>query len=209
MKKQVFFIALGVMLLLIPGALWAGHQPGVSPDTPAILVSLGQANAIPLDDSAAAAVRGQAQYVLVQTLLNIFDSGPGVQWTWNPLRYRYGNWGGYNYTNNGPPVDQMDYFFMLHDGGESNAALFVQLQSLPNTTQNPWGAIYDPSFPSTTQLGPMGHPAGQPYTVYVRGYSLVGGGLFSTSTPMVYAEYSRREAVYGVAVLNFASGLFR
>ena len=63
MKKQIFFIVLGVMLLLIPGALWAGNQPGVSQDTPAILVSLGQANAIPLDDAAAAAVRGQESSV--------------------------------------------------------------------------------------------------------------------------------------------------
>ncbi len=85
MKKQIFFIAFGVMLLLIPGALWAFNQPGVSQDTPAILASLGQANAIPLDDMTAAAVRGQAQYVLVKTLLNLFDTGAGVTWSWNPF----------------------------------------------------------------------------------------------------------------------------
>ena len=103
MKKQIFFIALGVMLLLIPGALWAGNQPIVSQDTPAILVSLGQANAIPLDDMTAAAVRGQAQYVLVKVLLNMFDTGAGVTWSWNPLAYRYGNWGGPGYSNGGEP----------------------------------------------------------------------------------------------------------
>jgi hypothetical protein len=54
MKKKIFLSLLGVMLLLIPGALWAGNQNDMSRDTPAILVSLGQANAIPLDDTAAA-----------------------------------------------------------------------------------------------------------------------------------------------------------
>jgi hypothetical protein len=197
MKKKIFFSFLGVMLLLIPGALWAGNQPGVSQDTPAILASLGQANAIPLDDAAAAAVRGQALYVLVKVFgLNMFDGGAGVQWTWNPLGYRYGNWGGPNWTAQGDPVDPMDTFFQKHDGGTLNdQGLVGALASLATTPNTTWGLIYDPS--------PW--PEGAPSNVSVFGISLIGGKVFRGWKDMPYTEYSRREAMFGMQLLNLGS----
>jgi hypothetical protein len=207
MKKQIFFSLLGVMLLLIPGALWAGNQPGVSQDTPAILVSLGQANAIPLDDSAAAAVRGQAQYVLVKVFgLNMFDYGDStVKWTWNPLGYRYGNWGGPNFSGPGDPVDPMDTCFMLHDQGKAgitaglgnnDAGLVALLTSLPKTTVPYWGGVY-----VTT--------ADVPSDVFVYGFSLIGGKIFTKPVSMPYSEYSRREAVYGTQLLILGKSILR
>lgn len=206
MKKKLFLIFLGSMLLLIPGALWAGNQIGVSPDTPAILVSLGQSYAIPLDEATTAAVRGQAQYVLVKVFgLNMFDFGDStVKWTWNPLGYRYGNWGGPGWSGNPDPstVDTMDFYFMNHDQGKAgnlallllgqpglnnDAGLLALLTSLPNTS-NGWGPIYVTN-------------ANVPHDVYVYLFSLIGGGILKTPTPMPYSEYSRREAMYGVQFL--------
>ena len=199
MKKQIFFSVLGVMLLLIPGALWAVNQPGVSQDTPAILVSLGQASAIPLDDTAAAAVRGQAQYVLVKVFgLNMFDGGAGVQWTWNPLGYRYGNWGGPNWTNQGDPVDVMDECFMKHDKKiYTDTVLLVVLNSLPKTTYDFWGDLY------------VASPAGAPENVSVFGISLIGGKVFRGWKNMPYTEYSRREAMYGMQLLILGKSILR
>ncbi len=213
MKKKIFFSLLGVMLLvLIPGALWANSQNDLSKDTPAILVSLGQANAIPLDDMATAAVRGQAQYVLVKVFgLNMFDFGRGVQWTWNPLGYRYGNWGGPGYGA-GSTVDQMDFYFSIHDGYYStpnSAAVRLQadkdlrdaLLSLPYTLDGrysgDWGQIYVTS------------PADAPESVNVFGLSLIGGKIFSGWKEMPYTEYSRREAVYGIQLMILGKSVLR
>lgn len=200
MKKKIFFSLLGVMLLLIPGALWAGNQPGVSQDTPAILVSLGQASAIPLDDAAAAAVRGQAQYVLVKVFgLNMFDGWGqhNVNWTWNPLGYRYGNYGGPNWSNfPATPVDQMDTYFMLHDQGGPTGLTDLQLvgalallATSPDPYSSYWGNIYYSPVNGAT-----------PY-VNVFGFSLIGGKIFTRVVPMAYSEYSRREAMYGMQLL--------
>lgn len=207
MKKQIFFIVLGVMLLLIPGVLWAGNQFGVSQDTPAILVSLGQANAIPLDDVATAVVRGQAQYVLVKVFgLNMFDFGAGVQWTWNPLGYRYGNWGGPNFTNQGPAVDPMDGLFEQHDKGtagnpalgiSNDAGLLGGLGLLATSHNDIWGNIY------------YSTPSGAPSNVNVFGFSLIGGKIFTRPVAMPYSEYSRREAVYGMQLLILGKSILR
>jgi hypothetical protein len=203
MKKKIFFSVLGVMLLLIPGALWAGNQSNVSQETPAILVSLGQANAIPLDDGAAAAVRGQAQYVLVKVFgLNMFDYGDStVKWTWNPLGYRYGDWGGPGFSGTYPNyTDTMDSYFMAHDRGSANtgvlsglsndAALLVLLKSLATI---PSGTIWGNIYVSTA--------SGLPSDVNVFGFSLIGGKIFPRPVSMPYEEYSRREAVYGMQLL--------
>jgi hypothetical protein len=206
MKKKIFFSLLGVMLLLIPGALWAGNQNDVSQDTPAILVSLGQANAIPLDDVAAATVRGQAQYVLVKVFgLNMFDGWgqKDISWTWNPLGYRYGNWGGPGWSGqDGGPVDTMDGYFKAHDNGvayqipgvplgtSNDAALLGLLNSLAAT---PSGTIWGNIYVSTA--------SGLPSDVNVFGFSLIGGKIFTKPIPMPYEEYSRREAVYGMQLL--------
>jgi hypothetical protein len=196
MKKQIIFLVLGVMLLLIPGALWAVNQAGVSQDTPAILVSLGQANAIPLDDAAAAAVRGQAPpplYVLVRIIgLNTYDDGPGVTWTSDPYQYRYGYYGGANYgTPGNTPVDRMDELFLAHDNNQiSNAKLLLLLALLPKTYDHNWGNIY------------ISHPDFAPDIVNVNGFSLIGGRIFRNPVPMPFSEYSRREAMYGMGILT-------
>ncbi len=222
MKRKIIFIVLGVMLLLIPGALWAVNQPGVSQDTPAILVSLGQANAIPLDDAAAAAVRGQAgtDYELVKVIgLNMLDFGSGqygkdVKWTWNPLGYRYGYWGGPGWSGSGTEyADAMDNFFRTHDlvyadPTKSTADKFAAdngllnaLQSLLPTTKVPyWGYIYISS--------PTGLPDSSS-VVNVSGLSLIGGKFFFGWKPMPYTEYSRREAVTGMQLLIAGKSILR
>ncbi|MBI4766036.1 MAG: hypothetical protein HY787_15800 [Deltaproteobacteria bacterium] len=201
MKKKIFFSLLGVMLLLIPGALWAGNQNDMPQDTPAILVSLGQSSAIPLDDATAAAVRGQAQYVLVKVIgLNTFDFGPGVHWTFNPFGYRYGNWGGPNWSGQeGGPVDSMDGLFKDHDLGASDLWLLGGLAALANDSDpfNYWGNIY------------FSTPGGAPSKVYVYGFSLIGGRIFTRPVPMAYSEYSRREAVYGMQLLILGKSILR
>jgi hypothetical protein len=231
MKKRIFFSVLGVMLLLIPGALGAFNQPGVSQDTPAILASLGQANAIPLDDLAAAAVRGQAQYVLVRVIgLNTFDGGSGVQWTLNPLGYRYGNWGGPGWSdgqNNPQVVDPsgvvvdgnfgMDACFRTHDlvyysnptaqqKSDADNALLVALNSLPKTAFQ--------SYKSSTYHYNWGDiyvttPIDAPPSVSVFGLSLIGQRIFLGWNPMPYSEYSRREAVYGMQLMILGKSILR
>jgi hypothetical protein len=207
MKKKLFFSLLGLMLLvLIPGVLWAGNQNDLAKDTPAILVSLGQANTIPLDDAAIASVRGQApEYMLVKVFgLNMFDFGADGKWTWNPLGYRYGNWGGPGWTNKGPYVDPMDFCFMLHDIGEptgfTDRELLAALSSLPElygSNWGNWGKIYVTS------------PEGVPSNVYVYGFSLIGGRIFPKPVEMPYTEYSRREAVYGMQLLILGKSILR
>ena len=104
---------------------WAADPPPAPEKMPAILASLDAGKVTVLDDKAAGAIRGQAyQYVLVRTVLNAFDFAPGIQWTLNPLAYRYGAWGGPGWTNGGdigvdthPTADRMDDLFKLHDLG--------------------------------------------------------------------------------------------
>jgi hypothetical protein len=222
MKKQLFLIGLSVMLLLIPGALWAGNQPGVSQDTPAILVSLGQTNAFPLDDSAAAAVRGQAgtDYVLVKVIgLNTLDGGAGLKWTFNPLGYRYGYWGGPGWSGSDVNLYAdgkygMDYFFMLHDTVYSNPnataadksfadnALLAALSSLPNKPGGFWpGQVY---IPDSQPIGLTPN-----LNVSVFGISLIGGKVFLGWRDMPYTEYSRREAVYGMQLMILGKSVLR
>jgi hypothetical protein len=214
MKKQIFLFVLGVMLLLIPGALWAVNQPAISQDIPAILVSLGQANAIPLDDGAAAAVRGQAgtDYVLVKVIgLNMFDYGSGVKWTLNPLGYRYGYWGGPGWSGSDVTLYAdgkygMDYFFMRHDRGQiTDRELRDNLAALPytkGTYSADWGGmIYD--------VSPAADPTPPPSSVNVYGFSLIGGKIFTRPVAMPYSEYSRREAVYGMQLLILGKSILR
>lgn len=197
MKKKTFFVVLGVMLLLIPGTLWAGNQSGGSSDTPAILKSLGQAYTSPLDDAAIAAVRGQAdpQFVLVKVIgLNTFDGWGqnNVKWTLNPLGYRYGFNGGPGWSNPGEtPVDLMDTYFLAHDSNIINDTQLVGLLGTLATTPSIWGNIY---FSDQTAYG-------APSNVNVFGFSLIGGRIFTRPVPMPYSEYSRREAVYGMQLL--------
>ena len=208
---------LGVLcvMLMFAAASWAGGQPASSGDTPVILASLDAGNATILDDSSAAAVRGgegfQYKYVLVKILgVNALDAGPGVQWTWNPLGYRYGAWGGPGWTNGGlatgdaPVADTMDSYFRLHDlaynGGQNKLAadqiLLAALLGLPNSPNAIWGPIY------------VNNPTGlNVSSVYVSGLSLVGGKIFFGWKPMPYTEYARREAVAGLGVMVLGRSL--
>jgi hypothetical protein len=192
MKRYQVCGALCAALLLVAGAAWAADQP-VSPDgTPAILASLGTGNVTVLDDHTAATVRGQGtpQYVLVKVLgLNALDYG-GVAWTWNPLGYRYGCWGGPGWSGCGDgsdPVDSMDTLFQSHDGGTiTDAGLLVRLLGL-GTSPSSWGQIYNSS---------LGLP-----DVKVSTFSLFNNRLYFGWRAMPYTEYARREAIAGMAAL--------
>lgn len=215
MKTGKFFLVLSTMcLLIIPGTAYAANQSDMAEEMPAIVAALDKTDAAVLDDAAAAAVRGTAatKYVLVKILgINAFDGGPGVVWTWNPLGYRYGSWGGPGWSaglenppsidTGVPGVDAMDNCFKVHDiaytGPGSNEdrlladkCLFGALYSLPNAFNPYWGYIYLASPTGLTTPN-----------VYVSGVSLIGGKIFFGWRGMPYTEYSRREAVAAVRVM--------
>lgn len=218
MKKYKICLMSGVMVLFFLGAAWAGGHAGVPEDVPAIMASLDKGGLTVLSDTAIAGIRGQAdpQYVLVKILgLNTFDGGRGVQWTWNPLGYRYGYWGGPEWTNGGdtsgtaPFADGengMDALFMIHDQAYINPSngptellaadkrLLEGLSALANISSY-WGTIY------------VAEPIGAPAYVAVSGVSLIGGKIFLGWRKMPYTEYSRREAMAGLGLMIFGKSV--
>lgn len=220
MKKRLFFTVVGLVLLFFGTSAWAAGAPSASPDLPPILSSLDLANVTPLDEVAIAGIRGQGSplYVLVKIPgVNALDFGYRVQWTLNPLGYRYGYWGGPDWSNGGDAVaalssgggitgvDAMDDLFKVHDWAYINpgtdtyaadVALLDGLESLPKTSVAYWGGVYSSA------------PSGAPSSVYVSGVSLVGGKLFFGWRAMPYSEYSRREAVFGMSALVLGKTLF-
>jgi len=206
------------LLLLVAGTAWAADRPASSDDTPAILASLDSGNVTILNDHAAAAIRGQGSplYVLVKILgINALDFG-GTQWTWNPLGYRYGYWGGPGWSNGGDSLDSldasyvsslpvadgnggMDALFRAHDVAYASGAnklaadslLLNGLQGLPETTGTFWGKIYTAS--------PIGLQPNSDVQVSV--LSFFNNRLFFGWHAMPYTEYSRREAVAGMQAL--------
>jgi hypothetical protein len=205
MKSQKPFYALCLTaLFLFAAGGWAADQPAESDGTPAILASLNAGNVTILDDQAAMSIRGQEyKYVLVKILgLNALDGGAGIQWTWNPLNYRYGAFGGLNWSNTGTtPADVMDAFFMAHDDAYANPlidkidadkALIAGLASLAKTYNKYWGLIYVPAITPTDLTTP---------NVQVSGISFFGNRFFFGWRSMPYTEYSRREAIAGIGVL--------
>jgi len=209
------------VLFFVAGTAWAADRPASPDGTPAILASLNADNVTILDDQAAMAIRGQNsvvqyKYVLVKILgINALDGGPGVQWTWNPLGYRYGAWGGPGWSNGGvdpltataAPADAMDALFETHDsayaGGSDKLAadktLLGGLLLLPNCPDPTWGPIYKPSS-TPTGLTPD-------LKVQVSGISLFGNGFFFGWKAMPYTEYARREAVAGMQALILGRSL--
>jgi hypothetical protein len=194
---------LAVLAFLMAATVWAADRPAASEGTPAILASLDAGKVTVLNDQAAMAVRGQGyQYVLVRTILNPLDFGPGLNWTTNILGYRYGAWGGYGWTNGGllvgteNPADPMDMLFQTHDGDLNNAALIAGLQALPNTWNPFWGEVYIPAWTATGSNVPVDAK------VWVSSISILGGKFFFGWRAMPYTEYSRREALTGMQLLG-------
>jgi hypothetical protein len=217
-KRYQFCWALCIpLLLLAAGTAWAADQPALPEGTPAILASLNPDNVTVLDDQAAMAIRGQDaqyKYVLVRILgLNTFDFG-GTQWTWNPLGYRYGAWGGPGWSNGGltsglaDPADALDTLFMSHDlayagsGSKLDAdkGLLAGLLNLPSTVSGSdpfWGQIYTAT--------PKGLPSNS--DVKVSTLSIFNNRLFFGWHAMPYTEYARRQAVAGVQALILGRSL--
>ena len=202
MKTYRVFASLLITFALLSVPAWAADPPPAAEKMPAILASLDAGKITVLDDKAAGAVRGQAyQYVLVRTVLNAFDFAPNIQWSPNPLAYRYGAWGGPGWTNGGgfgssTPADQMDALFKLHDLTQlSDADLIVALQGLVNTPNLFWGGIYVPTITAGSNL-----PAST--NVWVASGSLVGGKFYLGWRPMPFPEYARREALIGMQLLG-------
>jgi hypothetical protein len=193
------------MLFLVTLTAWAADTAASAENSPAILASLNAVNVTVLDDQAAMAIRGQGdyKYVLVKVLgLNALDGGAGVQWTWNPLDYRYGAFGGLNWSNTGvDPADVMDGYFELHDATyadptsdklAADQTLLAKLASLATKYNTFWGYIYSPAtLPTELTTG----------YVQVSGISFFGNKFFFGWRSMPYTEYSRREAMSGIAVL--------
>ena len=206
MKANKFILISCILFLFVSGTAWAGNQVDLSKNSPALLASLDKAGVVLLDDTATAAIRGQADpvlpmYVLVKILgLNTLDYGSGVNWTLNPLGYRYGYYGGYNWSNTGQkPVDCMDWLFKKHDNASlTDSQLLDKLLKL--ATFHPqysyWGNTY------------VSKPEGAPSSVKVFGVSLIGQKFFFGWRSMPYSEYSRREAVYGMQALILGKSLF-
>jgi hypothetical protein len=211
MKKHwVCGASCGVLVLICAVAALAGDHPIATDRTPAILASLDSGGATILDDQSAGTIRGQGfeyKYVLVKILgVNALDGGVGVQWTWNPLGFRYGAWGGPGWTNGGLPgpyvpqyADEMDALFMAHDIAydtgsktklEADQELVAGLSLLPNSPPGFWGAIYQTNATNVKD-----------WVVQVSGVSLIGGKTFFLWRPMPYSEYARREALAGMGVM--------
>ena len=132
MKKLHGFIALGVVLLFVSGACWASDRSDVKEAVPAILASLDQNNVTMLDEPTIKEIRGQAQYRMVKIIgINTWDYSCDweVRWTWNPFRWRYGNFGGPGYSggDGSGPVDLMDSYFETHDSTLDNEWLLGHL----------------------------------------------------------------------------------
>ena len=207
MKKSHVFIVLGVLLLLFPPTSGASDQLNVSEETPAILASLNQSDVTPLDDSAIAEIRGQSQYVMGKILgLNTWDFSLNWQVKWVvgiqniAMGWRYGNWGGPFYTDNGPPVDRLDDLFRQHDEGAlDNTLLSIKLGSLPNTFSSSWGGfIYDKNS-YNEPWGP--DPFHWFYSVYVSKISVINNPYLSFRCfwqNMPLTEYARRQAFIAV-----------
>jgi hypothetical protein len=199
MKTNRFLLISCIMFLLVCGTAWAENQVAQSGSSPAILASLDKTGVAFLDEPAAAAIRGQVSpmYVLVKVLgLNTLDYGSGVNWTLNPLGYRYGLNGGWGWSN-GSPVDAMDNFFWQHDMSGNDEQLLDNLSSLATDTSYPyWGKIY------------LSTPPDAPLWVKVFGGSLIGQKFYFGWRSMPYSEYSRREAVDGMKALIFGKTLF-
>ena len=205
MKTYKVFASLLITFAFLSIQARAADPPPAPEKLPAILASLDAGKVTVLDNKTAGAIRGQAyQYVLVRTVLNAFDFAPGIQWSLNPLAYRYGAWGGPGWTNGGgfgssAPADAMDDLFMQHDQGLPDALLILGLQNLAttSTTSDPyWGKIYVPT--SITQGS--GLPADK--YVGVASGSLVGGKFYLGWRPMPFPEYARREALIGMQLLG-------
>jgi hypothetical protein len=209
MKDYRSYAVLAAFLVILGAApVWASDPPATPKGTPAILASLDPATVTVLDDREASAIRGlgdEYRYVLVKILgLNALDFAPGIEWTWNPLGYRYGAWGGPGWTNGGrtdilvSPADPMDGLFMNHDLAVlTDQALVIGLRSLPNTSNLFWGSVY---VPGSTAITPgSGLPVSA--NVWVSGASFVGGRVFLGWRPMPFTEYARREALTGMQLL--------
>ncbi len=187
-----------VLAFLLASGAWAADQPATSGGTPAILASLDAGKITILDDQASLAIRGQAyQYVLVRTVLNLFDIGPGLNWTLNPYGYRYGAWGGPGWTAGGgdgvnAPADAMDALFKQHDEGMPDQWLIVELNKLPNELVRFWGLIYIPASITPGSGLPLYKK------VWVSSLSILGGKFFFGWRPMPFTEYSRRQALMGM-----------
>ena len=200
------FAALLVTLSAAP--VWASDPPAAPKGTPAILASLDPATVTVLNDHDARLIRGEGgeyRYVLVKILgLNALDFAPGIEWTWNPLGYRYGAWGGPGWTNGGrtdilvTPADPMDGLFMNHDLSViDDQTLVAGLINLPKVNNLFWGPVYVPSSAAITPGS--GLPVNT--SVWVSGVSFVGGKVFLGWRPMPFTEYARREAVTGMQLL--------
>lgn len=204
MKANKFILISCILFLFVSGTAWAGNQVDLSKNSPALLASLDKAGVVLLDDTAAAAIRGQADspmFVLVKVLgLNTLDYGSGVKWTLNPLGYRYGLFGGYGWTHseNTPYVDSMDELFKKHDFALLNdSQLLSALSGLTNDFSRIWGDMF---VSNASEV-----PSSQ---VKVFGVSLIGQKFFFGWRSMPYSEYSRREAVWGMKALIFGKSLF-
>lgn len=205
MKSSIQFYAVcALVLLCIPGSAWSKDPPASSGNTPAILASLDSGDIRVLDDQAAMAIRGQEyKYVLVKILgLNALDGGAGIQWTWNPADYRYGAFGGLDWSNMGSDAaDAMDTLFWKHDLAYADPTadkiaadkdLIAGLVSLAKTYNSFWGWIYSPADLPKGLTTPA---------VQVSGVSFFGNKFFFGWRSMPYTEYSRREAIAGIGVL--------
>lgn len=200
------------LLLLVASPVWAVDQTSSTNDLPAILASLDEGSAARLDNQTAMSIRGGADfnylYVLVKIFgVNTFDWGPGVQWTWNPLGFRYGAYGGPGWSNTGvDPADAMDGLFELHDLAyssgddqlEADIILLDGLKGLATTNHPYWGPIYVPPDSPTGLTSPI---------VRVSGWSLIGGRFSFRWHNMPYTEYARREALAGMGLMVFGRSL--
>jgi hypothetical protein len=206
MKTGKFLLICAISFLFISGTAWAGNRTDVAEETPAILASLDKTDFVTLDDTAIAEIRGEALYVMGRIwLLNglDFSLNPQVDWVTGIANiaegWRYGNWGGLDYTNEGPPVDLMDSYFQQHDNGAfSDADLIAALSTLPDTGSF-WGQIYGPTAYDVDSI-PIGpDDAHFDYSVFVSRISVLSTGarrFFFLWRPMPLTEYARRQALF-------------
>jgi hypothetical protein len=140
MKKQLkYAVFVGVaMMLFVTGQPGYATSP-ISVDQPAILAELDSNVMDILEDVDANMIRGESLYVMFQvnfkeinTMTRLATVAKNANPSFfcstsdilpakvtskpSPSEWRYGNWGGMGWTNQGNPVDKMDSLFQTHDG---------------------------------------------------------------------------------------------
>lgn len=204
------------------GIAFADERLATAADEPMIMASLSEGVQV-LDDNGASAVRGEAvtaratKYVMssVMTLSAVsrkaadsgfkdtFVGGGTGSWTFSPLSWRYGYWGGSGWTAGfespktydryGVYVDSMDLLFRTHDNAYDDTKGFIDQKAIATADSNLKAGLGKLAITPDVYWGNIfvSSPKGAPATVKILRYS----ANIAVYKYMPFSEYARRQAV--------------